>query len=462
MVRAAPTRSRPVRHRGVPTREQRWAEGKAARRRVPRSSHASWAPPKDRPDPLDLLAEADRSRLPALLPIRYGRMSLSPFAFLRGAAPVMAHDLASTPRTGFRVQLCGDAHLSNFGMFGTPEREKVFDVNDFDETLPGPWEWDLKRLATSFILVGRQKGYGRSLTRRVARVAVRAYRRTMTKFARMPYSAIWYFHLDPDAHGVPAGAASVRLLHRSARLARRSTSLHVFPRIARAVRGGYRIRDQRPLIVHYRGSDEVEESRSFFDRYLGTLPEERRMLLDRYHIVDVAQKVVGVGSVGLASSVLLLLGDTEEADPLFLQMKQAVPSALEGPLPRSRYPNHAQRVVVGQHLIQQASDVFLGWSRYRSRDFYVRQLHDMKFAFDLSDLGPREFGGQAQLCGIALARAHARTGDPAGIGGYVGDGKVFDEAIVVFAEAYAEQTQQDHRALVAAIRSGRVEARVDV
>ncbi|HEY1197492.1 MAG TPA: DUF2252 domain-containing protein [Thermoplasmata archaeon] len=432
------------------------------RRRVPRSSHALWTPARDRPDPIELLGTTERTRLPALLPIRYGRMSLSPFAFLRGAAVVMAHDLATTPVTGLQAQLCGDAHVSNFGIFGTPERHQVFDVNDFDETLPGPWEWDVKRLATSLVVAGRQNRYGRSGAREAARAAVRSYREMMAEFAGMRYLDTWYFHFDLESPSLPAGWNPRRLIGRGVARARRRTSLHAFPKMARAVRGRYRIRDDPPLIVHYKDPAAFEESRSFYHRYLATLPDDRRMLLDRYHIVDVAQKVVGVGSVGLACSVLLLMGDSDVEDPLFLQLKQATSSALEPFLGPSAYSNHAERVVVGQHQVQEASDIFLGWSRLRSRDFYVRQLRDMKFSYDLSALGAREFVALATLCGTSLARAHARTGDPAQISGYLGNRGLFDEAVTTFAETYADQTQRDYQALLDAIRKGRVAADVDV
>jgi uncharacterized protein (DUF2252 family) len=437
------------------------AAGKALRRRVPRRRHAPWMPPKDRPDPLTLLAVADRGRLPPLLPIRYGRMSMSPFAFLRGAATVMAHDLGATPSTGMQVQLGGDAHLSNFGFFATPERDLVFDENDFDETLPGPWEWDVKRLATSFVLVGQQNRYGRTVARKAARATVRAYRRAMARFATMRYLDSWYYHLDAGNPDLPGGDPR-RLMDRAASKARQRTGLHAFPAMTQAVGGRYRIRDRPPLIVHYRDPSAYEESRALFDRYLATLPDERRVLLDRYHIEDVARKVVGVGSVGTACSVLLLTADRDVPDPLFLQLKEATASALEPVLGPSRYPNHAQRVVAGQHLIQEASDIFLGWSRRGSRDFYVRQLRDMKFAYDISALGPRQFVGQAILCGTALARAHARSGDPARISGYLGNRGVFDDAVASFAEAYAAQTVRDYRWLRQAIRRGRVAAERDV
>jgi uncharacterized protein (DUF2252 family) len=388
-------------------------------------------------------------------------MAQSPFAFLRGAAFVMAHDLATTPVTGLTVQLCGDAHISNFGFFGTPERQQVFDLCDFDETLPGPWEWDVKRLATSLVLAGRQNRYGRSETRKAACGAVRSYREMMAEFATMRYLDTWYFHFDPTSHPLPMGRDRRKQIGRAVAKAGRRTGVHAFPKMVRAVRGRFRIRDDPPLIVHNRDPGAFEESRSFYDRYLASLPEDRRRLLDRYHVVDVAQKVVGLGSVGLACAVLLLMGDPDVEDPLFLQLKQATSSALEPFLRPSVYPNHAQRVVVGQHLIQEASDIFLGWSRLRNRDFYVRQLRDMKFSYDLSTMGSREFVSQGELCGSVLARAHARTGDPARISGYLGNKGLFDEAVTTFAEAYADQTQRDHAVLLDAIKKGRVASDVD-
>ena len=389
-------------------------------------------------------------------------MALSPFGFLRGAASVMARDLSSTPVTGLRVQLCGDAHVSNFGVFGTPERDQVFDINDFDETLAGPWEWDLKRLATSFVVAGRQNRYRRAEIRRSVRKVLQSYREMMAAFAKMRYLDVWYFHLDVQTPPLPEVRELRRLIARAVGKARRHTALQAFPKLTEVARGRSRIRDDPPLIVHYRDSTAEELSRSLYDRYLRTLPDDRRMLLDRYHVADVAQKVVGVGSVGLECSVLLLLADRDVADPLFLQLKQAAPSDLEPYLSPSPYANHAQRVVAGQHLVQEASDVFLGWGRLGERDFYVRQLWDMKFSYDISSLGPREFTGQAELCGTALARAHARTGDPAQISGYLGTGPAFDRAVTEFAEAYADQTERDYATLRQAIRRGRVAAAVDV
>ncbi|MGA8303390.1 MAG: DUF2252 domain-containing protein [Thermoplasmata archaeon] len=399
--------------------------------------------------------------MPSLLPIRYGRMSASPFAFLRGSAGVMAHDLATTPTTGIRTQLCGDAHLANFGVFATPERDEAFDVNDFDETLPGPWEWDVKRLAVSLVAAGRQNGFSRRDGRTAALTAVRCYRESMNVFAHMRYLDIWYSHIDLSNLTRQVKRAGRKLFDRAMEEARQQTSLHAFPKMVRKVRGGFRIRDDLPLIVHYKNSADAEASRTFFDRYLRSLPDERRRLLDRYHVADVAQKVVGVGSVGTVCSVLLLLGDPDVEDPLFLQLKEADASALEPYAGRSAYPNHAQRVVHGQHLTQEASDIFLGWSSLRSRDFYVRQLRDMKFSSDLTTLGPRAFVGQAELCGSALARAHARSGDPALISGYLGARDVFDRAVATFAEGYTDQTERDYRVLLRAIKRGRIAARTD-
>ena len=444
------------------SRQDRAQAGKALRSLVPRSSHGTWEPPRDRRDPIEVLAVTDRRRVPSLLPIRYGRMSLSPFHFFRGAASVMAEDLGSTPTTGLRVQLGGDAHLSNFGLFGTPERNLVFDVNDFDETLPGPWEWDVKRLAASLAVAGRAQGVGKAFAAKAARRAVRAYRKGLAGYASMRYLDAWYAHIDVGDVPAPVHRAGRRLIDRDSAAARSHTGLHAFPKLVRRVHGRYRIRDDPPLIRHYEDHADAEDSREFFEHYLESLPDDRRMLLDRYHVDDVAQKVVGVGSVGTVCSIVLLTADPGMDDPLFLQLKEAQTSVWEAHAGASIYANHAERVVVGQHLIQEATDVFLGWSRLRSRDFYLRQLRDMKLSTDLAGAGPKALIGQAELCGSALARAHARTGDPTMISGYLGGGDAFDRAVTRFANQYADQTVRDHAALVRAIRSGRVAARVDV
>jgi len=444
------------------SRALRLAAGKAARRRVPRSAHAAWSAPSDRPDPIALIEEASRPLEPRLVPIRYGRMSLSPLSFLRGSVGIMARDLAGTAHTGFRVQLGGDAHLSNFGVFGTPERAEVFDQTDFDETLPGPWEWDLKRLAVSLVVSGRQNGFPRPETRRAALRALRTYRRSMALYASMNYVDTWYSHLDPQSVSRLVARQGTATVDGYVRKALGHTALHAFPRLVRREGGRCRIRDQPPLILHYPTTTEVEVSHALFDRYLATLPEERRMLLDRYRPVDVAQKVVGVGSVGSACSVMLLIGDPDTKDPIFLQIKQAFPSALEPYFGGSSYPNPAQRVVVGQHLIQEASDVLLGWGSLRTQHFSVRQLWDLKYSIDPASMGPKELAGHAELCGAALARAHARTGDPARISGYLGAKDTFDHAVAGFAESYAGQVRRDHAELLRAIKKGRLRAEVDV
>ncbi len=445
----------------IPTREDRYRGGKELRAKVPRRAHARWAPPRDRPDPVELLRQSDRVRVASLVPIRYGRMAADPLAFLRGSAAVMARDLASTARTGLRVQLGGDAHLSNFGIFATPERQEVFDENDFDETLPGPWEWDLKRLATSLVVACRVRGLPRARGRRAALRALRSYRDAMNGYAPLRYLDIWYAHLDPERTSRQVARLARRVVDRYARAARGNTSLHIFPRLTRKVGAEYRIRDQPPLIVHYSDDRQAEFTHALYDRYLATLTEDRRMLLERYRPVDVAQKVVGVGSVGTRCSIVLLLGDRETDDPLFLQVKQALPSVLEPYAGPSVYPTHGQRVVVGQRLIQQTSDSFLGWGSLRGEDFYVRQLRDWKFTADPGTMGPKEIVGHGELCGAALARAHARTGDPAAISGYLGGKDTFDRAVTAFAEAYADQTVRDHAALVGAIRKGRLPVRLE-
>ncbi len=458
-----PERRRPAPRGGslreLPSRAERYRAGKALREKVPRKRQAVWVAPRDRPDPVEQLRATDRARVAELLPVRYGRMALSPLAFLRGSAGVMARDLATTARTDLRVQLGGDAHLSNFGIFATPERHEVFDLNDFDETLPGPWEWDVKRLLASLVVASRANRFPRARSRRVALRAARTYREAMNGYAREPYLAIWYAHLDPEATSRQVARLARRAAGRYALRARGNTSSHVFPHLVRRVGERLRIRDEPPLIVHYPTAERREFTHRLFERYLATLPEERRMLLERYHPLDVAQKVVGVGSVGTRCSILLLVGDRDTDDPLFLQVKQALASALEPYAGRSGYSNHAERVVVGQHLIQEASDSLLGWGRLEGRDFYVRQLRDWKFTVDPGTLGPKEITGHGELCAAALARAHARTGDPAAIAGYLGTKDTFDRAVTAFAEAYADQTERDYARLLAAIRRGELPAR---
>lgn len=346
--------------------------------------------------------------------------------------------------------------MANFGVLATPERDEVFDISDFDETLPGPWEWDVKRLVTSLVLVARQNGFSAGDARRAARGTVRAYRELMSDLAQERYLDVWYAHLDLEGLPDEIDRLGRKMMESSFRAARRRTGFHAFPRWAEKVRGGYRIREDRPLIQHYASSADEAPSVRFYESYVASLPEERRVLLQRYHVEDVAQKVVGVGSVGTVCSVILLMGDEDVTDPLFLQVKEANASALEAYLAPSVYSNHAERVVVGQHLVQEASDIFLGWSRSRGRDFYIRQLRDMKYSTEFSSLGPKALASQGSLCGAAMARAHARSGDPALIAGYLGDGDVFDRAVAEFGERYADQTALDHALLVKAIRRGEV------
>jgi uncharacterized protein (DUF2252 family) len=428
----------------------RQAAGKELRSRVPRSSHAEWAPAADRPAPISLLEEQNRSRLAHLVPLRYERMAVSPFTFLRGSAIVMAQDLASTPITGIQTQICGDAHLSNFGIYATPERNQVFDVNDFDETLPGPWEWDIKRLAASAMVAGRVNGFPAAINRRAVLNCVQSYREHMWKYSNMRNIEVWYSRIDYES--------SLQFVHRSFRWyiekqrekSRLRSSLQVFPKIAVEVDGGYQIKEDPPIITRLNDKALIEKLREMVDTYRPTIQEDRQVLLSKYHYVDVAQKVVGVGSVGTRCYVVLLLGN-DSNDPLVLQIKEAQPSVLERHLGPSAYPNHAHRVVAGQRLMQAASDVFLGWTRGHTRDYYIRQLRDMKLSVDLTTLIPEGFIEYCRFCGWALARAHARAGDPAPISGYLGSSDVFDRALVTFAETYADQTERDHAAFVAAL-----------
>jgi len=453
------------------TRAERYAAGKALRTKAARSSHGEWAAASDRSDPISLLEESNRTRVQELVPIRYGRMSLSPFAFLRGSAGVMASDLANTPVSGIRVQICGDAHLSNFGFFATPERNMVFDVNDFDETLPGPWEWDLKRLAASIVVAGRQNGYTTQENRQAVIGCVEEYRNLMQQMASMGALEVWYQHLDiGQILELAKTKGRVELEKQVSKVKQRRTNLGTFPKLAEQVEGTYRIKDEPPLIVHIvehgdvkkTQEHEAERIKSAFDAYVQTLSDDRKLLLSRYHFVDIARKVVGVGSVGTRAWVLLFLSGGEGNDPLFLQAKEAQASVLEPYLGKSVYKNHGERVVQGQRLMQHASDIFLGWTHGEVVDLYLRQLRDMKLSEDIALLTKQQFGRYARLCALALARAHARSGDPAMISGYLGNSDAFAQALARFAEAYADQTERDHAALLAAMKEGRIQAEVDV
>jgi uncharacterized protein (DUF2252 family) len=445
------------------TTKDKMTAGKALRERVPRTAHAQWVCPADRPDPIDLLKHADRGRLPELLPIRYGRMRQSPFAFFRGAGAVMAMDLATTPKTGIRVQTCGDCHVRNFGGFGSPERRLVFDINDFDETLNAPWEWDVKRLATSIVLKDRQIGARERSCEEAVLAAVASYREHLREYARMRALDVWYSQLDAEIFIEEAKTTTAKKhWERVEDRAQSQTAEHVFPRITDAGKGHPRIIDSPPLVYHPRQTIKLgKQVKEMFRRYRLTLPEERRVILDRYHIVDIARKVVGIGSVGTRCAVLLLMAG--QRDPLFLQFKEALPSVLDPYVGKSRYANHGQRVVTGQRMLQSASDVFLGWTRDdQGHDYYFRQLNDMKMSIDVEDMSKRDWIEYIELCGWALARAHARTGDPALIAGYLGKNDTFDQAIATFAVAYADQTARDHATLVGVIRAGRLSARTGV
>ncbi|MEV6948969.1 DUF2252 domain-containing protein [Streptomyces sp. NPDC051172] len=432
--------------------------GKAARRRVARSAHAGWVPPVDRADPVAVLERQGRDRLPELLPIRYGRMAASPFAFLRGSAAVMAADLASRPHTGLTVQLCGDAHLLNFGLYASPERALLFDLNDFDETFPGPFEWDVERLAASVAVAGRANGHAEAKVRRAALAAVAAYRTAMRRLAGLGELAVWYERIDADSLlPLVRDAGRRRQVASSLTRARRRTSLQALGKLTEVVDGRRRIIHDPPLLEPA-GASDMASLRKIFSDYRSTLSEERRLLLDRYRFVDAARKVVGVGSVGLRCFVVLLTG-RDQSDPLFLQIKEARKSVWEEHLPHGPYVHPGHRVVAGQRLLQAASDIFLGWmSGPQGRAFYWRQLRDMKGSADVVGMSPADLLGYARICGTALARAHARSGDRIAIAAYLGGADTFEQAVADFALAYADQTAADHAALGAAIAAGVVAA----
>ncbi len=439
--------------------KDRMAAGKDARDKVPRSAHGKWKPAPNRADPIELLEESDRGRIKELWPIRYGRMKRSPFAFYRGSASVMAADLANTPVTNFRVQACGDCHIGNFGGFGSPERQLVFDINDFDETLPAPWEWDVKRLAASVVLSGRELGIRNRECADTVRAAVECYRQQMREYAEMSALEVWYSRLDAEIFVEEAKSRRSKKAWKAAkREAFRDTAEHVFPEITSKKNGRPRIIDKPPLIYHPPGLKRVGRLVvDMFQRYRRTLPEEKRVLLDRYQIMDTARKVVGVGSVGTRCAAMLLMAG--KGDPLFLQFKEARASVLEPYAGKSRYENHAERVVTGQRMLQSVSDIFLGWTRDdEGHHYYFRQLRDMKMKIDLERMSRADWAEYVEICGWALARAHARTGEPAKIAGYLGRSDTFDDAIAKFAVAYADQAEADYEQLLKAIRAGRIDA----
>ncbi len=454
------------------TAAERAARGKAARAEVPRSSHAAWEPGV-RQDPVRVLEKQGASRVPELVPIRYGRMLASPFAFFRGSAAIMAGDLARTPRSGITVQLCGDAHVANFGGFAAPDRELVFDINDFDETFPGPWEWDVKRLAASVEIAGRHLGFKDAARRGAVLTTVRSYREAMRAFAPLPTLHVWYARLDAAAVLESVGERVDRRARTAFALriekARAKDHRRAFSKLTVVVDGRPRIISDPPLITPIEellpgaqaGAVEAEVQQ-LLRRYRTSLQSDRRRLLDGYRYGHLARKVVGVGSVGTRAWIVLLRG-RDDADPLFLQAKEAQASVLERFLKPCEYENQGERVVRGQRLMQASSDIFLGWQRVRGegrleRDFYVRQLHDWKGSLDAEKAVPTGTLLYARICGETLARAHARSGDRVEIAGYLGKSEAFDEAIADFAKAYADQNDDDYAAFTAAIESGRLEA----
>jgi uncharacterized protein (DUF2252 family) len=452
------------------------ARGKAERAEVGRSAHREWNWPSNRRDPVDLLEEQAATRVPELVPIRYGRMLVSPFAFFRGAAYVMASDLAGLPRTGLHVQLCGDAHLSNFGAYAAPDRRLVFSVNDFDETLPGPFEWDLKRLVASFAVAGRDRGFTTKQRQAINRAVTRSYRTAMKRFAGMDTLDEWYARIDvdqiSDAFRRQGRKKQLKQLDKEVAKAESKTSLKAFSKLTHLVDGEPRIVSDPPTIVPVEEFTQPGETTALddflhgvFRSYRETLPGDRRLLLERFRYTHAARKVVGVGSVGTRAWIVLLLG--HENDPLFLQAKEAEASVLEPFLGESGFDNHGQRVVEGQQLTQAASDIMLGWLRTADRhgverDFYVRQLWDAKGSADVARMDPKAMGTYAQVCGWALAKAHARSGDAIAIASYLGASDALDRALAAFAETYADQNTKDYEALEAAVASGRVKAETGV
>jgi uncharacterized protein (DUF2252 family) len=465
-----------------PTVEDRKARGKSLREQAAPSSHTGWEPAADRPDPVSLLEEQDSSREQDLVPIRHGRMMVSPFTFYRGAAKIMAGDLKDTPRAGLDVQLCGDAHLSNFGVFASPERALLFDVNDFDETLPGPFEYDVKRMSASFAIAGRNNGFTKADTRAATLASVQAYREAMVGFAQMGTMDVWYAKLSEQEL-----MAAIKNLARTgtgtrkkeakkgekkaqaiAAKARTRDSLQALSKLAELVDGKYRLISQPPIVIPLRdlpataemSPDELRHViREQFRSYRATLQSDRRHLLERFEIIDAARKVVGVGSVGTRAYIVLLQG-RDQQDPLFLQVKEATASVLEDHLPKSRFKQHGERVVHGQRMMQAASDIYLGWTRgvADNRYLYWRQLRDMKWSAVIESMAPNSLEFYAHACGWTLARAHARSGDPIAIAAYVGKGDAFDRSITDFSERYADQNDKDFKSFVKAIRSGRLEA----
>ena len=480
-----------------PSLAERQAEGRQASDRTPPSSHSGWQPAADRPDPVALIEEQDLTREQDLVPVRHGRMAVSPFTFYRGGAKIMAADLADTPVAGLGAQLCGDAHLSNFGLFASPERRLLFDLNDFDETLPGPFEYDVKRMAASFTIAARNNGFSKADARAATQASVTAYREAMADFAQMPTMDVWYAHLDEDelmgalrsavaetkkeVKGAKKGKKEKKdeeqekLAKRAEKVAAQTAgkahtrdSLQALSKLCEQSDGQYRIVSQPPIIVPARAlaatyglaSEEVVPAiHEQFRAYRATLQADRRHLLERFEIVDAARKVVGVGSVGTRAFIVLLQG-RDGTDPLFLQIKEATASVLEAHLPKSRFRQHGQRVVEGQRMMQAASDIYLGWTKGLdvNRHFYWRQLRDMKGSVVVETLRPQGLTFYARTCGWTMARAHARSGDPVAMAAYLGASDAFDKSITDFSQRYADQNEKDYEEFIKAIRSGRLQA----
>jgi uncharacterized protein (DUF2252 family) len=460
-----------------PTAEERAARGEVARKRVPREGHEAWEPPADRVDPIEILERQAADRIPELIPIRYGRMVESPFAFYRGAAAIMASDLAGTPGSELYAQLSGDAHLMNFGAFASPERDLVFDLNDFDETHPGPWEWDVKRLAASLEIAARERGFAASERRSIVVSGVREYRQTIRRFAAMRDLDVWYARLDAvdaiERWRREANSKELKAFEKATAKARRKDNLRAFDRLTTEVDGEPRIISDPPLIVPLEelggSADHGRLERvihGMLESYRRSLQLDRRLLLERFRYAHAARKVVGVGSVGTREWIILLLG-RDHGDPLFLQVKEAGRSVLEPFAGRSQFAQQGRRIVEGQRLMQAASDVLLGWERAegingRLHDFYVRQLWDWKRSAHVEVMSPATLAIYAEMCAWTLARAHARSGDRIAIAAYLGSGDAFDRAISRFAAAYADQNERDHKALVDAVASARITAETGI
>jgi uncharacterized protein (DUF2252 family) len=444
----------------VTPRDDRRARGKVLAGAVPHEKHAKWEPAAKRLDPVEILLDQDEGRVPELVPIRYGRMTRSPHTFFRGAAAVMAADLATTPISKVKVQLCGDCHALNFGAFATPERNIVFDINDFDETLPGPWEWDLKRLTTSAVLIARENGLKKRDALAAAEAVGRAYRTRMNELASLPILEIWYAKVDwEETVNNVTCAALKQNLEADLKKAQKKTSFRTFPKLAQSdADGNFRIKDNPPLIYHPPDMDDfLERVKHGMVAYKESLQDDKRHLIDRYQIVDAAVKVVGIGSVGTMCSIVLMV--SPDGEPLILQVKQATNSVLEKYAGKSEFENHGQRVVTGQRVVQSASDIFLGWLKAASgRHFYVRQLRDTKVKLNTETWEASHLIKMCTLFGEVLAKAHARSGDAATLSGYMGDGDTFEKALASFAVQYADQTEQDYELLLEAVKDNRVQA----